>query len=48
MAFLTVAVLSGLLGFCSLSGTDANISKILSLFFVAAFVVSLMMVRRRA
>jgi len=48
LTFLTLAVLGGLLGFSGLSGGGATVAKILSICFVAMFLVSLALHRRRA
>jgi len=48
LTFLTLAVLGGLLGFSGLSGGGATVAKILSVCFVAMFLVSLALHRRRA
>jgi uncharacterized membrane protein YtjA (UPF0391 family) len=48
LTFLTLAVLGGLLGFLGLSGTGATVAKIFSFCFIALFLASLALARRRA
>ena len=47
LSFLIVAILAGLFGFWGVAGTATDIAKVLFFFFLIAFVVSLVLGRRR-
>jgi uncharacterized membrane protein YtjA (UPF0391 family) len=47
LTFLVVAIVAGLFGFWGIAGVSTDIAKVLFFFFLIAFVVSLVLGRRR-
>jgi uncharacterized membrane protein YtjA (UPF0391 family) len=45
--FLLLAIVAGILGFSVIAGTAASIAKILFLFFISLFVLSMLIGKRK-